>query len=371
MGLPRSHYIDLILECFTIQSVFVLLFLLDRSLGYLRVPLLILLILLLAARERRVEGPAPIGVKLTLVIGLSLRVWYVLTRTPGYSDIIERTADAITSLLSGENPYSIAMDISAGKYQGYKYNPFTFLFYLLPFVTFGFPGLLVCNLILESLIIVLIYLVGSELGSRRTGSWASLFYAICPVAIHEALYRVVVDVLPSALTLVSLYFASRKKPMKAGVALGLSIASKPFPGGPLLLLFLKLKEGRRQIILYSVATALLLIVPFAVWSPSSYIGNTILFSAESRPLVRESIMYFLPDNLESIIKPLQLLSIIVVLLLWMLSKDTIESIPIWYFYLTTLIIVFNHWIHRNYLLWILPYLCICWAERLVRAHRNQ
>jgi hypothetical protein len=183
-------YRNLILECLTIQAVFFLLFLFDRSLGFLRVPLLALILLLLASRERRVEGSAPLQLRTILLLGLALRIWVILGIGPRYSDIIERTADAINYLRLGENPYSAEIDLPAGKYKGYKYNPFTFLFYLLPFTTLDFPGILITNLILEAATIMLTYLVGSQLGSKRIGSWASLFYAICPIAIYEAVYRV-------------------------------------------------------------------------------------------------------------------------------------------------------------------------------------
>lgn len=308
----------------------------------------------------------PLQLRTILLLGVALRIYVILGVSPRYSDIIERTTDAIRYFQKGENPYSVSMDLPAGKYTGYKYNPFTFLFYLLPFTALEFPGILIVNLILEASTIVLTYLVGSQLGSKKIGSWASLFYAICPIAIYESVYRVTADVLPSALTILSLYFASRRKTREAGVALGLSLASKPFPGIPMLLLLLKPKEGRFRILLYSAAVGLLLVTPFLLWSPSSFIGNTILFSAESRPLPRESIRYFLPESLEPILRPLQTLSIILILILWIYSQETIENIPFWHFSMTTLVIIFNHWIHRNYLLWILPYLCICWAERLLR-----
>jgi len=65
------------------------------------------------------------GFRPILLIGKILRIIPILYG-PGYSDIIERTVGAVTCPLSGENHYSVRMNLPAGKYQGYKYSLLTF-----------------------------------------------------------------------------------------------------------------------------------------------------------------------------------------------------------------------------------------------------
>ena len=123
--------------------------------------------------------------------------------------------------------------------------------------------------IIDSLISVVIFYIGSSFWNKKTGLVAALAYVFCPIALVEIGYSGHYDSIPTIFVLLSVLFLFKKKPVESGLFLGIASALKiysiillPF----YIIWFESWKERRNYIISYLIPL-FLSIIPILIVYP--------------------------------------------------------------------------------------------------------
>ncbi len=169
--------------------------------------------------------------------------------------------------------FGVRYDYGFPYFPGYifTYWPFEWLFH-------DARGLVVANLFW---IVLSIFGMFLWLGERRTGlaGLAAILFSANPTYQRELYDYVVPDLVLGVYLLAALVLVERRRPFAAGVAMGLSQASKLLPAPFFLLPLLFVLDGpRRRWLLAGYATvALAFLLPFAAVDPAHFFSATILF----------------------------------------------------------------------------------------------
>jgi len=355
---------------------FYLLFFLDWN-GLQRGAVLIAYIVLMAIFYKKITLAAdfPLFFKkiaYSLVIAaILLNIGYNLWYFQDFSSekyIYEGRATVLSSeyfFKQGMNPYSQKVDLSGeiAPFDGYKYMPFMFLMHAPFTLFFGKLGVLIVNLLVYAGILIVAYFLIKKLygaDSYYPAKFALLFL-LCYVVTYEVFYRGVNDLIPAFFVLCSITLFFYRKYNWAGVLLGLSIATKPFPGVFLFLLFLL--DKRFRIVLFSLITGGGFILPFIIWDWWSFFLNIIYFNV-LRQANPSSIYYFMPGFLQSVWLWLLVLILGYLLYKWIVSKKRRIDLLYYFTLLSTVFLLMNKVTHRNYLVWALPFILLILSKRI-------
>ena len=155
-------------------------------------------------------------------------------------DVASTTLKAADILLEGKNPYTEPVNplskMSQGRfsYDGFKYLPMMAMIY----APLGSPwrerGLLTTNLLLDLAVVVLVFLLGAQIGTREGGLFAALLYLMLPIVPYEIFHQGVTD-LASVIPLLVALLLLEKRPGLTGLCIGISVSTKLLPGALFLL----------------------------------------------------------------------------------------------------------------------------------------
>lgn len=123
---------------------------------------------------------------------------------------------------------------------------------------------------IDSLIPMVIFLIGSYLWNKKFGIVAALAYVFCPIPLLEIGISGHYDSVPVLFVMISLLFLLREKPALSGLSLGLAFAFKIYPIVlfPFYLIWFK---SRKQRVNYAIAfpiPMILSIIPTLIIYPS-------------------------------------------------------------------------------------------------------
>lgn len=281
---------------------------------------------------------------------------------PGISDIAEGTIMAADLVVEGKNPYRAAIDPQQTVARwpgmnliGYKYNPMMFLTFL-PSAHFGRgPGLLIMNVFLHLLTLVLIFSLAKRNGGENVGLCAVLFYLLIRFIPTEI--RFGVTDLAAVVPLLATAYLWNTRPATAGLFMGISIATKILPAGPLFLLFMPPGwRGRRNYIFASVVGMTPLFI-YLAWSPRDFLGNTIFFNM-IRATQDSSIFFGMPDWVRKLGGIVFLAAAFSASVIALRKKLTTEQRCALAFTVLMCCLVTGPLVKPNYLLWSLPLFCV-------------
>ncbi len=184
-----------------------------------------------------VPGALSIVLALACIALFSWHLLYFAQRfpEPHVIDIATTTLAAGDALRAGQNPYSLPVDPPAWapdgpfSFNGYKYLPMMAVTFLPLGAVWRESGLLATNLLLDLAVVILLFLLGSRIGTQVVGLFAAFLYLTLPVIPFEIFEQGVTDlaaVVPFLLALLCL----EKRPWLAGLLVGLSLSMKLFPG---------------------------------------------------------------------------------------------------------------------------------------------
>jgi hypothetical protein len=281
-------------------------------------------------------------------------------RNPHLTDIAEATMAAGERILKGEEVYvhikeGPADDASMkASYRGFVYNPMMAIAYLPLGHCFGARGVLFTNLVLDLAAAMLIFLIGSQLGTIAGGLCGLCVYLMLPLVPFELYVQGVTD-LAAVVPLIAGLALFRRYPSWAGLCIGLSISVKLFPGAFLLLCFAQRGQLRR----YTVGVALGLVptLCFLALGPSAFVESTLLFCLQ-RTSDSTSWLHGLPNAVQTVAGVLSLVFLIGSggLLCWWQGVATRRCA------FSILIIIGSLLsapvVHRNYMLWWLPFFAV-------------
>jgi hypothetical protein len=331
-------------------------------------------LLLALARRSHVSPSRTTGTLLTWGIGIfaAAQVAFALAMLvkPKVLDIGETTLAAALATVAGHNPYAMPIDAAGGgitdadRFHGYKYLPMMIVVYAPVSLALGIRGIIVTNIILQTLTAALARSIAQIIAGRFAGLAAALLYLSLPFVAHQVFTRGVTDLAPVVLLLAALRFAD-ERPGWAGLMVGLSMATKLIPGIVMLPCALPAHGERRRYAL-GVLAGLLPIVPFAATAPDAFVDNVVLFNLV-RPIDDTSWLFGLaPPAIAAARAAAVALLAAIAVRIWQHPPRLDERCV-----LTTLAIltVFaaGPGMHHNYYLWFLPLLAILAASAAVGA----
>jgi len=374
----KKNTLNLIFECFFIILPifsFYLLFFFDWN-GLQRGAVLAAYIALMALFYRKKEYKLISAyfkktLYILIILAFLLNIAYNLWFYQDYPDekyLYEGRANVLSAeyfFKSHLNPYEEKTDLSGelGVFSGYKYMPLMFILYSPFTLLFGKIGVLYLNILVYIGFLIISYFLIKKVYGKNDYIFLKyvLFFFSCYVITFEVFYRGVNDLIPAFFVLCSMTLFFYKKGNLAGIFLGLSIATKPFPGVFLFLLFLL--DKRFRLILYSIITSLLFIIPFVLWNFWAFFLNTIYFNI-LRHANQSSIYYFMPGFIKSIW--IFLLLGVIGFLCYKLFKSNKKEIDLLYYFtlISTVFLLMNKVTHRNYLIWVLPFILLLLIKRV-------
>lgn len=317
------------------------------------------MVLALFVKEPKSSSPWKFNIILVALIAVAfawhLHRFYVGYLNPGVTDVATTTLDAGHYMLMGASPYAFWIDRVAAQqvgpaYAGYKYLPIMAVVYLPLGQSLSVWGIYLTNLVLDCGVLTATYLLASRIGGTTSGLYSTLLYLVTPFVPPEIYGFGSTDLAAVLPLLVALFLVDRKKTL-AGLCIGLSIATKLFPG--LIVALFCLPQTRRSRYVGGVALGLLPIVPYAMLSPTEFFTNIVLY-----PLARStdamSWTYDLPAEYRlvgSAVLVIAIFSLAVVVLFKRLSplqRCALAVVGI------VMVILAGPGAHRNYELWWLP-----------------
>ncbi len=280
---------------------------------------------------------------------------------PRLFDIGETTLRAALALAHGDNPYAAHIDAIAGsiagddRFHGYKYLPMMIAIYAPLGLALGARGIIVTNILLQAIIAGTIGSIAARGGGRPAGLAAGLLYLSLPFVAHQALRRGVTALAPVLLLLLALRSLDRR-PMLAGVMVGLSISTKLMPGLAMVPCALP-GHGARRRYLAGVLLGLLPIVPFAATAPQAFFANVVLFNMV-RPVDDTSWLFGLSATIADAARVAAAgVLLVVTARVWRGAPRLDERCALAAVVILAVFAV-GPGMHHNYYLWFLPFLAI-------------
>lgn len=262
-------------------------------------------------------------------------------------------------------------------YYGYPYFPVMFLSYgpFLP-IAAGYRAIRLGNVVWFLINLVAVAWLARRLAPRSdpllvplSALWA---YSGILVWGNELFHLAVTDQLLSAMVLLALIALTYERALLAGLLLGLTQASKLFPGVWLLLVLFWWMWGNRstgRFYASTLAPAVGIQLPFVLWNPAAYLSATILlYLTLSHPGNETSLYYFLPDFLKTPFLVVGALALLIYLGRQFLRPKGELSRPIGIaFSAALLFIAFGKQIHGNYLWAIYGWGCAVLVARVYQT----
>ncbi|MEM2851542.1 MAG: glycosyltransferase 87 family protein, partial [Candidatus Bathyarchaeia archaeon] len=272
---------------------------------------------------------------------------------------------AMMFFFEGLNPYTSEIDPGHGAgtgfyyFNGYRHGPLTFIAYAPFIVLFKMRGIYVMNFFLNLGSLVLIYLITREVNPidpHRIGMRAAIIWASCYLIQFELFEMGVTDILSVFFLLLSLYMFLKKNDLGTGVFLGMSFCAKLLPAAFLFLLFIVLKWRAKFIVGFALPVCTFLL-PFLIMSFEEFTANVIIYNL-IRPADNTSMLYFIPSNLAALWILLESITLMGLYANWYRSKKNELDIFFYFLWIVSTFLIFNKILHRNYLIWVIPFICI-------------
>ena len=277
-------------------------------------------------------------------------------------DIAGTTLAAVQTAARGENPYTAPIDEVARHevgpaFGGYKYLPVMPLVYGPLGLMLGNVGMLLTNLLLDFTTAALIFVAAHRDGGRAAGLIAAAVYLSLPLVFGVVYAKFVTDLLPVSLLLGCL-LAGERRPLLAGLLLGLSVSSKPLPGLAALPACIPLR-GRGS---FGLGFAVGLLPTLVAWfsAPRAFIDNIVLFNAV-RPLDWSSWMWGLPPQVSDVSRVGFGLVWLVLAIFAMRYATRVTTRSGLVVLLLVPVMLGGPAVHQNYILWLIPFLCVALA----------
>jgi len=324
------------------------------------------------------EGPEPrrwfAGVVIALLLAHAL--YFVvrlnlLTDSKPLPDVAATTLAAAQTAARNQNFYTTAIDHVAKRevgpaFGGYKYLPVMPLVYGPLGLTLGNAGMLLTNLLLDFATAALIFLAARRDGGRAAGLLAVAAYLSLPLVLGVLYAKFATDLLPVLLLLGSL-LANERRPLFAGLLLGLSVSSKLLPGLAALPACVP-PRGRGA---FGLGFAVGLLPTLIAWfsAPRDFIDNIILFNA-LRPVDTTSWMWGLAPQVSEVGRmafALLWLVLAIFAVRYATSVTTRSSLIV---LLLVTVMLGGPAVHQNYILWLMPFLCIALAVTAQKASQE-
>ncbi len=328
----------------------------DRALILLVVLLLTPILVHFGSSSRKIRFTKRMGI-LLVVLASAAFAWHVQSAYQNFLnanlvDIATTTFEAGKAILRGQNPYSVPI----GKGIGYTYGPMMALAFLPLGQVWGIPGIIATNLVLDLIALVLIFLLGSRVGSPSTGLYAIFLYLVSSFVPLELFGMGSTDLAAVVPLLLALLIIPKKKGL-AGCSIGLAISAKYSPG-----IFLALccfpKSGRLRY-LAGIATGLLPILAYLSLSPMDFITSTIT-KIGRRPIDSTSWMYGNPWAPEiRLVVPIALAITLVCvgIYVWANNPSKVQRCGLAVVCILVAMLT-GPVVHRNYQLWWLPFFAV-------------
>jgi hypothetical protein len=365
------------------------------------------LLALLAAFRERESRPLPgLWSALAAALGL-LCAWrlvqagaVVLDARMPTVDIGQTTIQAVELWARGLSPYQLFIDRLGARenpggtgfhfYGGFKYGPMMIWAYAPGVLGAGVAGYYATTAVAFGLMAAAAGLWAADRdgsgGSPAAGLGAALLVLV-PGFVHQELFQAGVnDAVPVALGVLAFAARSRSRPLLSAVLIGASVGAKLLPGlllaVPLLLAppaaDARAGRGERwQALAVAAGVAVACYLPSLLTSPRELIAGLVLFQLSRRP-DSTSLAFFLPPDARLVLSGVTALAI--GFLLWRHLRSPRPATPATTAALVsrTLVLLFlgSGIVHRNYLLWVLPFLAVATAGYLwgplgrVRGHRR-
>jgi hypothetical protein len=275
-------------------------------------------------------------------------------------DIASTTLKAGDLLLQGKNPYSLPMNpqptMSQGRfsYDGFKYLPMMAMIYAPLGSLWRERGLLTTNLLLDIAVVVLVFLLGAQMGTRESGLFAALLYLMLPIVPYEIFHQGVTD-LAAIVPLLFALLLLEKRPGLTGLCIGISVSTKLLPGALFLLCCLPTRSRWRY--LSGFILGLVPTLVFFVLSPMNLISNNVIFNIQ-RPLDSTSWLY----GMSSTVRVLAFVGLSGILFaaigyMWF-KRPTLEERCGLVVICILSVLLSGPVSHRNYQLWWLPFFAV-------------
>ncbi len=299
---------------------------------------------------------------------------------PPSIDVGTTTIASVDLVLDGGNPYTAFIDPNGFGFNpegtgftyagGFKYGP-VMLWTFLPAVgLFAHQGYFFMNW-LALIAAALAGYAWIERGAGTAAGVGAVALTLIPGFFGEEIFRSGMnDMVPAALCLGALACRERGMPVIAGVALGLSFATKLLPAVIVAIPLLMMSEtGRRRFGIAAVLSAVAGYLPYLLTSFPELVASIVVFNL-NRVIDDTSVLAWIPEWLRWPFVYLVLGCVLVVPGLYARKARSHGLSTFTALIATTIAVSFaaSPGVHQNYLLWYLPFLASAvaaaiWSER--------
>jgi hypothetical protein len=336
----------------------------DWEQGVWRALMLLVVLIATPLLLRRVgTSLPPISQRLTrwlTWIWVILLIWHCVTfalhlSEPKIEDSATATLNAGTAMLHGGNPYTLSIDpeetASGVSVSGYKYAPLMPAFFMPLGLVLGDRGILVTNFLLDLAVTVLVMVLAKRISQNQTVAlYAGVLYLQVSLVVQELYIEGDIDqavVVPLLLAL--LWF--ERRPGWAGLAVGLSISTKLFPG--VLFILCCLPGARRWRYSLGLLIGILPILFFLVESPQAFWLNIVQFISQ-RGTDSTSWLDGLPPLVGLLARAVSLCILLPMAIYLWVRRPTLLSRCAIGVMMVILVNLSSPVTHRNYMLWWIP-----------------
>ncbi len=329
----------------------------DRAVILFAVLLLTPILVHLASSNRKIRFTRRMGILLAVIASAAfawhLQAAYQSFLNENLIDIATTTFAAGKAILRGQNPYSLPIDMG----RGYTYGPMMALAFLPLGEVWGLQGIVATNSILDLIALLLIFRLGSRVGSLSAGGYYSTLLYLVSSFVPWQLFGVGSTDLAAVVPLLLALLILPKKKGLAGFSIGLAISAKYSPG-----VFLALccfpKSGRLRY-LAGIAAGLLPILACLYVSPKDFVTSTIT-RVNGRPVDSTSWMFGSPWAPEiRLVVPIALAVTLVCvgIYVWVNNPSLVQRCGLAVVCILVAMLT-SPVVHLNYQLWWLPFFAV-------------
>jgi hypothetical protein len=306
------------------------------------------------------------------LLALTFRLWtfWASLSYPQLIDIGQTTLDAINAVRHGDSPYASPIDFNTPNpiYDGYKYLPAMMAVYAPLGVPFDVIGLRVTNLLLDGTTLVLIALLAARLAGRLAGAIAVAAYLLMPMLEIDLFRHGVTDPASIVPMLAALLLVDKRTPAWAGLAAGIAVSVKLFPG--LLAVMCCLPATGRLRYAAAVLVGLTPCLWFLIETPASFVGNIFMFNI-IRPPESTSIAAALVPMGTFALKTAAVLIVSAIGVTLLVRRVDLRQRCAFLVIGTVLAMISGPVVHNNYMLWWLPPFCVLLASHFPNLQERE
>jgi hypothetical protein len=289
------------------------------------------------------------------------------------NDIGTTTQAAVRALQHGQSVYRSPIDdqYSPGQglhyFGGYKYGPIVPRFYFQFMRVFGETnGLYAGNaFLLLALVLTIGALAWRAAGGSPIAAGGAALLLLWPRFVHYELFvQGVNDLLPTTLATLGVFGCLWSRPLAAGILVGLSLACKPLPGALLVPLLPWRSSWRR--LAAGLALGLATLLPDFVRTPRELLASLVLFNL-GRASDSTSLVNALPPWARIATATAGLALIVALIVAYQRRQPQPRDLVSTAALTLTVFLVVSKVIHRNYILWWLPFATTALAATCYRA----